>query len=151
MSLQEDSGGGGCLEYYMRSLTHQRTHTAKRRKIGENLYTQEDDDTEVEAHTAWNYLRKLDIYFMALSIARVKREGSVGNIATCLRDGTATCPDFQTGCCKAKDCTKGVHRCGVVQKSRRVYGSFGQLLPLLIQGLPLVPPFAGRYPHRFGD
>ena len=57
----------------MRSLTHQRTHTTKRRKIGENLFTQEDDDTEVEAHTAWNYLRKLDIYLMALSIAGVRR------------------------------------------------------------------------------
>ena len=54
----------------VRSLAHQRTHGQKRRKVGEGLYFTEDDNTEeLETHTLTAYLKKLDIYLCALSIA----------------------------------------------------------------------------------
>ena len=54
----------------VRSLAHQRTHGQKRRKVGDGLYFTEDDNTEeLETHTLTAYLKKLDIYLCALSIA----------------------------------------------------------------------------------
>ena len=54
----------------VRSLAHQRTHGQKRRKVGEGLYFTEDDNTEdIETHCWTAYLKKLDIYLCALSIA----------------------------------------------------------------------------------
>ena len=54
----------------MRSLAHQRTHSQKGRKVGEGLWlTEEDTSEEVEKHSWTAYLKKLDIYLCALSIA----------------------------------------------------------------------------------
>ena len=54
----------------VRSLAHQRTHGQKRRKVGEGLWlTEEDTSEEVEKHSWTAYLKKMDIYLCALSIA----------------------------------------------------------------------------------
>ena len=53
----------------VRSLLHQKTHTTKRRKIADGLYTEEDDESETLMKTADNYLVKLETYLLALSIA----------------------------------------------------------------------------------
>eukprot|EP00435_Cladocopium_sp_Y103_P055826 s173_g18.t1 len=56
----------------VRSLTHQLTHSTKRRKVGDNLFLQEVDDSE-EGRRNWaTYLKKLEIYCLALSIAGIK-------------------------------------------------------------------------------
>ncbi len=56
----------------VRSLAHQRTHGQERRKVGEGLYTcltEEDNTEEIETHSWTAYLKKMDIYLCALSIA----------------------------------------------------------------------------------
>eukprot|EP00438_Fugacium_kawagutii_P015001 Skav227499 [mRNA] locus=scaffold282:174451:175605:+ [translate_table: standard] len=54
----------------VRSLTHQRIHGQKRRRIADGLFVQEVDDTEDAGVKNWAaYLKKLDIYLCALSIA----------------------------------------------------------------------------------
>eukprot|EP00438_Fugacium_kawagutii_P020457 Skav206762 [mRNA] locus=scaffold167:384381:393045:- [translate_table: standard] len=56
----------------VRSLTHQRTHGQKRRRIADGLFVQEVDDTEDTGVKNWAaYLKKLDIYLCALSIAGI--------------------------------------------------------------------------------
>ena len=51
----------------VRSLAHQRTHSQKRRKVGEGLWlTEEDTSEEVEKHSWTAYLKKLDIYLCVL-------------------------------------------------------------------------------------
>ena len=53
----------------VRSLLHQKTHTTKRRKLADGLYTEEDDESETLMKNADNYLVKLETYLIALSIA----------------------------------------------------------------------------------
>ena len=48
----------------------------------------------------------------------------VKTIKHVLKDGTKLCPAFQKGSCPngAKDCSKGKHLCGAVEKSGRICG-----------------------------
>ena len=39
-----------------------------------------------------------------------------------MKDGTQLCRGFQKGDCKAENCKKGLHKCGVVIKNTRVCG-----------------------------
>ena len=56
----------------VRSLTFQRTHSQKRRKVGDNLHPQEDD-TEEDASKTWlAYLMKLETYLLALAVVGCK-------------------------------------------------------------------------------
>ena len=52
----------------VRSLTFQRTHSQKRRKVGDGLYLQEDDTEEDMSKTWLAYLMKLETYLLALAI-----------------------------------------------------------------------------------
>ena len=52
----------------VRSLTFQRTHSQKRRRLTGNLYLQEDDEDEITAKSWLSYMAKMDTYFLALAI-----------------------------------------------------------------------------------
>ena len=52
----------------VRSLTFQRTHSQKRRRLTGNLYHQEDDEDEITAKSWLSYMAKMDTYFLALAI-----------------------------------------------------------------------------------
>ena len=220
----------------VRSLVHQRTHGAKKRRLAENIFIHEDDKEEQAPRNWLTYLDKLETYLFALAIAGVNpiqpvpttpeslvtgsgeyvkvpldilltylarcqdsvrrvpetkrlalllhldveergvwsarltggatlgalietimRErdalwiagtmvapavdssrpaatpavaggeplpGPRAGIVGSLRDGTLLCPDYQMGRCRERNCTKGQHRCGFLQKSGRVCGSW---------------------------
>ena len=240
ISKMVKSLGRGQLEVFdlwsVRSLVHQRTHGAKRRRLAENIFIHEEDKDEQAPRNWLNYLDKLETYLYALAIAGVqplapapatpetlatgstpyirvpldilltyfsrcqevtrhvpesKRLGLLMHLDTqeravwsarmtggtalgsliesimrerealwiagtivqpapdssrpantpavsggeplpgpkpglvgSLRDGTLLCPDYQVGRCRERNCTKGQHRCGFLQKSGRVCGSW---------------------------
>ena len=52
----------------VRSLTFQRTHSQKRRRLTDNLYIQEDDDDEPTTKSWLSYMAKMETYFLDLAI-----------------------------------------------------------------------------------
>ena len=56
--------------WQVKSMLHQKTHSAKRRRIGENLYLQDNEEgAEPEVGTdAPSYFNRMRVYFMALAI-----------------------------------------------------------------------------------
>ena len=59
----------------VRSLTFQRTHSQKRRRLTGNLYLQEDDEDEITAKSWLSYMAKMDTYFLALAIVGCRPVG----------------------------------------------------------------------------
>ena len=55
--------------WQVKSMLHQKTHSAKRRRIGENLYLQDNEESaEPEVGDAPSYFNRMRVYFMALAI-----------------------------------------------------------------------------------
>ena len=62
----------------VRSLVHQRTHGAKKRRLAENIFIHEDDKEEQAPRNWLTYLDKLETYLFALAIAGVSQSNSAG-------------------------------------------------------------------------